>query len=240
MSYPKLSTKTVFMGQKWGGKYLKKEGLYKKIKFDYTKLVERGQSGKYKMIGDNKMLFSVSTLLKVVHDYFFFSIPERIIKQRRELGANLMINIQSCFENKITDLTQMIINERDRIVLSGFIKWAKDTNTRILAVEKFITNGNSVCIIDCIVQRKYQFFVLEIKCRNNLEEIRSSDLLQLRAYIEMFGAPGILLIIDDNGNYKEYVYKSKKFMKKEWNTLLNFYKDNFNIDITFQDLIEVN
>lgn len=235
----KLSTKVVFKGQKWGGAYLKKDTLIKKLKFDYTKLVEKGPSGKWKMIGDNKMLFSVSSLLRLVNDYFFFSIPERVIKVRKEIGTNLMINIQHCFDQKITDLNQLMINERDRLVLSGFIKWAMDTNTRILAVEKFITNGNSVCIIDCVVQRNYAIYVLEIKCRNDLDKVRKTDELQLRAYMEMFGSHGIILLIDDNGKYKEYVKKSKIWMRKEWNTLLDFYKKYFDIDITFQDLIEV-
>lgn len=222
--------------QNWGAIQINKTKLRKKIKFDYSQLLEKTNQG-WKLIFNNKKLLSVSSILKSINDYNLFGIPQNILEYRRELGKRFMENCYQYVNKKEYELDDLVISELERKHLTTFFKWLIDNEMKIMGCEKVITNGCLVAFLDFVVRTKGgEYFIIEVKLRNSLE-VKPSDLFQLRVYCEMFEVPGILVIIGDNGEIKTQKVTKKLFVKELANTR-NFYKQ-FGIDIFFNNKIQI-
>lgn len=167
------------------------------ISFDFTKLVIRRNDHFY-YIGQNHMLISPTRLTKLITDYRLSSIPLSILDERREIGTNLMLNIKEMFDKKIYETKELMINQRDRKYLDAIMDFLIQYEIRILAVEKFITNGTFCGFIDMIVEFNGVACIFEIKCRNE-PVIRDTDLIQTGVYKKMLGIPTFMVFVDDNG-----------------------------------------
>lgn len=168
------------------------------IKMDFLDLVERKDTG-YFLIGTNKLLVSPSMLNYQLSRKALAPIPPHILEQRRIIGCNLMENLKQVFENKIYDTNNLEMTEQDRKYLNNFLDWLVEQQIKVLAVEKFITNGELCGIVDLIVMWNKCVCILEIKTRNKKEE-RFTDIIQSTIYFQMVRCPTFLVMIDDTGN----------------------------------------
>lgn len=171
--------------------------MRKIIDFNFLDIVEKRDNG-YFLIGKNKMLVSPSMLNYQMSRKALSKIPNHILEQRRSIGINLMENIKTVFENKIYDTTTLEMNETDRKYLNNFLDWLVANQIKVLAVEKFITNGEICGIVDMIVMWNKCICVLEIKTRNS-RDVRFTDVSQSTIYYQMLKCPTYLVMIDDFG-----------------------------------------
>lgn len=222
--------------QLWGTKTIKKVQLKKRLKFDYSQLMEKTQDG-WKLNFSDKKLLSVSSILKNIHEYNFFRIPNNLLDYRKTIGKQFMENCFNIVKTQDWNISTFNISELERKHLNTFFKWIIANEMKIICCEKMITNGCLIAFLDFAVRTKEgEYFILEIKLRNSLE-VKPTDIFQLRVYCEMLGCPGKLVLIGDNGEIKvEKVLKST--FKKELNTTIDFYKQ-FGIDLYFENRLEI-
>lgn len=165
--------------------------------FDFEKLVTRRGNNIY-YVGKNHKLISPTFLTKHISDYRLSSIPIDILERRKEIGTNIMKHLQEMFENKIYDINNLYINERDRKYLEALIDFIVKYEIKILAVEKFITNGTFCGFVDMIGIFNGVACIFEIKCRNE-PEVRDTDMIQVGIYKKMLNLPTLMIFINDNG-----------------------------------------
>lgn len=165
--------------------------------FDFEKLVVKKENNIY-YVGKSNKLISPTFLTKHINDYRLSSIPLNVLEQRKEIGINLMKNLQEIFENKIYDLSTMYINERDRKYIEALIEFIIKYEIKILAVEKFITNGTFCGFVDMIGIFNGVACIFEIKCRNE-PIVKDTDLIQVGIYKKMLNLPTLMVFINDNG-----------------------------------------
>lgn len=184
------------------------------LKFNFEDLVERRSNG-FVFKKKNRPLLSPSTLCYTISKYNMCKIPDFILEPRRELGSNLMENLKHMFENKIYDTSNININDRDRNMLNHLVDWLMENKIRILAVEKFITNGVFCGFMDVVVSWNSVVCILEIKCRNK-QDIRFTDIVQSVIYSRMLSVPCYIVMIDDFG--KVSYQKAPLTRRYDWYT----------------------
>lgn len=194
------------------------------LKFDFMTITEKRDNG-YFLIGSNKLLVSPSMLNYQITRKMLAPIPSDVLEKRRAIGANLMVNLETVFKQKIYDTTQLFMPEQDRKYLNNFLDWLALHQIKVKAVEKFITNGETCGIVDLIVLWNGCLCILEIKTRNK-KELRFTDYVQAAMYRNMTNLPTYVVMIDDKGSV-EYVAisPSKSFeMYGEYSNFLRMWK----------------
>lgn len=167
------------------------------IKFKFEDLVER-KTNAYIFKKKNKTLISPSTLNHTLSKVSMAKIPDFILETRREIGANIMENLEYMFKNKIYDTSLLNTNERDRKMINNLIDWLMENKIKVLSVEKFITNGVFCGFVDMIVSWNGVVCAIELKCRNK-HEIRFTDMVQSIIYSKLLGCETYVVMLDDNG-----------------------------------------
>lgn len=199
--------------------------MRKIIEFDFLDIVERKDNG-YFLIGKNKLLVSPSMLNYQLSRVALASIPNSILERRRTIGSNLMENLKMVFENKIYDTTTIAMQEQDRKYLNHFLDWLVENQIKVLAVEKFITNGEVCGIVDAIVMWNKCICILEIKTRNK-KEIRFTDITQSTIYFQMCKCPTFVVMIDDYGKVDYYRISAMRSYEyyNEYCAFMRFWKE---------------
>lgn len=170
---------------------------------NFTSFVDKREQG-YFFKGTNKLLISPSALMHTINRSSMSKIPPHILEARKEIGTNLMVNLKTMFDSKLYDPSELLINERDRKMVSNIMDFFMKENIRIEAVEKFITNGELCGFVDVIGWWNKHLCVFEIKCRNK-DEIRLSDVVQTCIYKRMLNnMHTYILLLADNGEVKFY------------------------------------
>lgn len=200
------------------------KNLRKILNFDFLSIVEKRDTG-YFLIGKNELLVSPSMLNYQLSRKVLAKIPMHILEQRRAIGSNLMENIKTVFENKIYDTTTLEMSEIDRKYLNNLLDWLVENQIKVLAVEKFITNGEICGIVDMIVMWNKCICALEIKTRNK-KDIRFTDITQATIYYQMLRCPTYVVMIDDLGQVETVRISATKRYEyyNEYCSFIKFWK----------------
>lgn len=185
------------------------------IRYKFEDLVERKTNG-YVFKKKNKILISPSTLNHTVSKVSMVKIPDFILETRREIGSNIMENLEYMFKNKIYDTSMLNTNERDRKMINYLVDWLMENKIKVLSVEKFITNGVFCGFVDMIVSWNGVVCALELKCRNK-HEVRFTDMVQSIIYSKLLGCQTYVVMLDDNGKVS--------FFRAPLTRRLEFYND---------------
>lgn len=198
--------------------------INKIVKFDFRSLVVK-EDHKYKFIGSNKPLISFSSLFKFSNDFRFFGTPNRVLEPARQHGSGLMSVLEEVVNNRLEDISNASGNVEDKKTAEALINWLIDNELKIVAIEKFVTNGNFVGIVDMICRHRPTGtpVVFEIKTRNKFE-ISEFDIAQLELYYKMLRRPPCYWIMIDKNNKIEcfeYVYSemSRNMYLRYWSPL---------------------
>lgn len=167
------------------------------IKYNFEDLVERRSNG-YVFKKKNQPLLSPSTLCHTISKFNMAKVPDFILETRREIGSNIMENLEYMFKNKIYDTSMLNTNERDRKMINYLVDWLMENKIKVLSVEKFITNGVFCGFVDIIVSWNGVVCALELKCRNK-HEVRFTDMVQSIIYSKLLGCQTYVVMLDDNG-----------------------------------------
>ena len=171
------------------------------IKQDFERMVDKKDNG---IFFCNQLLLSPTRLTKTFSEIDMINIPENILNTRKEIGANLMSNLKTMFDNKTYNTNDLLINQRDRTYLNNLIDFFLDNKIRIRAVEKFITNGTFCGYVDVIAKWNSVVVGFEIKCRNS-NEIRFQDVVQSAIYKRMLhNIHFYIVLLNDNGTVTFY------------------------------------
>lgn len=171
------------------------------IKQDFERMVDKKDNG---IFFCNELLLSPTRLTKTFSEIDMINIPENILNTRKEIGANLMTNLKTMFDNKTYNTNDLLINQRDRTYLNNLIDFFLDNKIRIMAVEKFITNGVFCGYVDVIAKWNSVVVGFEIKCRNS-NEIRFQDVVQTTIYKRMLhNIDFYIVLLNDNGTVTFY------------------------------------
>lgn len=204
--------------QKWGDSIFKEFGvrptfsgtINRIVRFDFMNLVEKKNSH-YKLRTNSKMLISVSHLLKCVNEVDLYPIPDKVLMEARDRGKSVMEMLERVFNDRISDLNEIWGSVEIKLTVQTIINWLLEHKCKILAIEKFITNGTYCGFIDMIVREPNGVQVIyEIKCRND-NSIRIKDYIQMELYSRMLqNAPCRLFVIDKNNKITTYPYQIKR------------------------------
>lgn len=171
--------------------------------FDFNAFVEK-RDNHWFLKENNKRLVSFSSLTKLLDMNIYKE--NNFLNQRKEMGKKLMENLKWCFDNKVYDINNMLINEQEKKHINTVLRALADNNIQILAVEKLVCNDSFIGFVDCIVKwkkprtRKQYICNLEIKLRNSLKQT-PRDRMQVYLYHELNTLPPLILIINDFGDY---------------------------------------
>lgn len=221
--------------QFWGGKTISKTYVKKVINFDFKRLIEKVEGG-HRMLGGSKKLLSPSAILKPFRDAKFFGTPSHILEQRRQDGSVLMEYLEKIFIEKQTNINDFPITTKQKKDLHNLFTFFINNNIKILAVEKPITNGIVYGIIDCVVVKDSNLYVMEIKLRNSLK-IENTDRFQAKVYSYLMEIPALILCLADNGDTHMEELKKADFAK-EMEQVENMYK-LFGLDLSFKQQIKI-
>lgn len=205
--------------------------LQRIIEFDFLKMVDKKETG-YFYKGKNNLLVSPTSLCHTISRHTLAKIPEHILLERKEIGLNLMANLKMMFDNKIYDVSDMPINQRDRTMIYNLMDWLQQEKIKVLAVEKFITNGTFCGFVDMIAKWNNCICVFEIKCRNN-KEVRLTDVVQSTIYSHMLKkVPTYIVLLADNGEVTFYnaPRSNKTIHYGKFKKIMNFYNEMGVID----------
>lgn len=221
--------------QFWGGKKINKKYLKKLIDFDFKKLIEKTDNG-HRMIGSAKKLLSPSSILRPFKDFNLFGIPKDILEHKRLNGSALMENLEHIFKTKEHNINNLPITTKQKKDLFNIFTYFQEQGMKLLAVEKPITNGIVYGIVDAIVKWKHEYFVLEIKLRNN-GTIMNEDRFQAKCYSYMLEIPALVLILADNGQVT-----LERINKADYSYLLQDMKKiykQYGIELSFNQTIRI-
>lgn len=221
--------------QFWGSKMINKAYLKRLIEFDFKKLMEKTQDG-HKMLGQNKRLMSPTRILKPIMEHKFFGIPQEKLEQRRQDGSSLMENLETIFRTKDPDLNKLAITAKQKKDLFNLLNFFQQKNIKLLTVEKPVTNGIIYGIVDCIVKMGHEYFVMEIKLRNNLT-IENTDRFQAKCYSFMLEIPALIICLSDNGDVKMERLNKADF-QKPLTDIKNMYK-LFGVELDFKQKLRI-
>ena len=138
--------------------------------------------------------------------------------------------LKECFDNRIENPNDLLGNFNDKSTVRAIMNWLIDNEYRVLAVEKLVTNGQFVGVIDLIAQKKIdtdkiEIRIFEIKCRNKAE-VTVLDKLQCQIYSRMLWyCKTSMLFVDKENKIIEIPVDHYKTGKKFVNNsgLLNSY-----------------
>lgn len=183
--------------------------IRKILKFDFLSLVEK-HNGHYRLKGKSQRLISPSSLTKFISELELYPVPQNVLETAKERGKQVMQLLEEVFNNRITDLNNVWGSIENKLTIQALINWLIDRNLKVVAVEKFITNGVFCGFVDMIVWDRdtKRYWIYEIKCRNSTEP-KGTDLVQMEVYHKMLhNIPCRLMIIDRNN----------KITTSDWNT----------------------
>lgn len=221
--------------QFFGGKKVSKPYVKKLIAFDFKQLIEKVENG-HKMIGGSKKLISPSSVLKSFRDCKFFGIPSNILEQRRQDGSVLMESLEKVFFQKEFNIDDFPITTKQKKDLYNLFNYFIKNEIKVLAVEKPITNGIMYGIIDCVVRYQKNYYVMEIKLRNNLK-VENADRFQAKCYSYMMGIPALILCLADNGDVHMEELKKADF-SQEMKKVKDLY-NIFGVELEFNQKLKV-
>lgn len=222
--------------QFWGSKKISRTYLKKMIDFDYSQLIQKVDGG-HRMIGGNKKLISPSSILKPFKEWKFFGIPNTTLEQRRADGSTLMSYLEQIFITKDTNINSFPITAKQKKDLHNLFQFFIEKNIKLIAVEKPITNGIVYGIVDCIVKKDTDYYVMEIKLRNNLT-IENSDRFQASVYANLLEIPALIVCLADNGQIAMEEIRKSTF-NKEMKKICEIYK-TFGIELDFKQKLKIN
>lgn len=231
-----MSSKNTQYIQFWGSKKISRNNLKKMINFDYSQLIEKVEGG-HRMIGSTKKLISPSSILKPFREWKFFGIPSNTLEQRRNDGSVLMRYLEEIFITKNTNINALPITAKQKKDLHNLFQFFIEHNIKLVAVEKPITNGIVYGIVDCIVKKDTDYYVMEIKLRNNLK-IENTDRFQASVYANLLEIPALVVCLADNGQIAMEEIKKTTF-SKHLKSISDIYK-TFGIELEFKQKLKIN
>lgn len=192
------------------------------IKQDFERMVDKKDNGIFLF---NKLLLSPTRLTDTFSKIDMINIPENILNTRKEIGANLMTNLKTMFDNKTYNTNDLLINQRDRTYLNNLIDFFLDNKIRIMSVEKFITNGVFCGYVDVIAKWNSVVVGFEIKCRNS-NIVKFQDVVQTTIYKRMLhNIDFYILLLNDNGTVTFYRAPANRTFNQytKFEKLMKFY-----------------
>lgn len=210
------------------------------MQYDFTQDLEMNEKGIFlkKMKKDGtgwckvpeRMILSPSTMNAPIAKIKMATIPEDILERRKEIGTNLMLNLERMFQERMRNVDELEANDVDRKNILNLINFFEENKIRIIAVEKYVHNGQIGGYIDAIGIWNAVPCIFEIKARNKdsktgKHEIRKTDIIQACTYKTLlWNVTTYILLIDDFGEVNTYIVRKAK---DEYSNLFNETMEHF-------------